>query len=396
LNKVPNGSGLLATPYRIAGVVLGHRPEVRHLRQRHRQQVVGQRDRACRIGLVIHDRERLTPVALPGEQPVLQVVRSPARADPVPLQPLDALRPVHLIQVGQQPLGEGGDAQHPLPQRPAVHRVVADRATALVGHLLVGQHGAQARAPVHDLLRQVGQPVRVDGVRLLGRGQVPPGPAVRGGAAARGEFGDQLGDRPGPAAGTRGRVVPAVEDAQEDPLRPAVVGRVAGHDLAPAVVRQAETSQLAAHDVGVLPHGHGRVLAGVDGVLLGGQPEGVEAEGVQHVVAGHAQVTAEHVGADVAQRVADVQPDAAGVREEVEQVELRPPGLRAASAGQGARGVRREEGTLSFPALLPAPLDRAGQPRVVPERRPVLVHGSSRLAAGNEKSPSGVRGCRAD
>ena len=369
--------------HRVAGVVLRYRPEIRHLRQRHRQHVIGQRDRPGRVGLVVDDGERLAPVALPGEQPVLQVVGAAARADPVPLQALDVLRPVHLVQVGQQPLGERGDAQHPLPQRPAVHRVVADRAAALGGHLLVGQHGAQPRAPVDDLLRQVGQPVRVDGVGPLARGQIRPGPAVRGGALARGELGDQVADRARPVSR---RVVPAVEDAQEDPLRPAVVGGVAGHDLAPAVVRQTQPAQLAAHDGGVLPDGDGRVLAGVDRVLLGGQPEGVEAERVQHVMAGHAQVAAEHVGADIAQRMPHVQPDAAGVREEVQQVELDPPGFAP---------VLRVEGALPFPALLPAQLDLAGQPCVVPERRLVLSHGFS-LDPQERKSPSRMRGCRAD
>ena len=370
--------------HRVAGVVLRHRPEIRHLRQRHRQHVIGQRDRPGRVGLVVDDGERLAPVALPGEQPVLQVVGAAARADPVPLQALDVLRPVHLVQAGQQPLGERGDAQHPLAQRPAVHRVVADRAAALGGHLLVGQHGAQPGAPVDDLLRQVGQPVRVDGVGPLGRGQIRPGPAVRGGAPARGELGDQVADRAGPVS--RG-VVPAVEDAQEDPLRPAVVGRVAGHDLASAVVRQSQPAQLAAHDGGVLPHGDGRVLAGVDRVLFGGQPEGVEAERVQHVMSGHAQVAAEHVGADVAQRMPHVQPDAAGVREEVQQVELRPPGDLGEALGQRAGRVPRLEGALAFPALLPAQLDLAGQPCVVPERRCLFSHGFS-VGPQGRKSPS--------
>ena len=329
----------------------------------------------ARVGLVVDDGERLAPVALPGEQPVLQVVGTPARADPVPLQALDVLRPVHLVQAGQQPFGVRGDAQHPLAQRPAVHRVVADRAAALVGHLLVGQHRAQARAPVDDLLRQVGQPVRIDGVGPLGRGQIAPGAAVRRGAPARRILGDQVGDRAGPFGH---RVVPAVEDAQEDPLRPAVVGRIAGHDLAAVIVRQPQPAQLAAHDVRVPPDGDGRVLAGVDRVLLGGQPEGVEAERVQHVAAGHALVAAEHVGADVAQRMPDVQPDAAGVREEVEQVELGP---------RGGAGILGAEGAFSLPALLPAPLDLAGQPRVVPERRSVFSHGFSRWSAGNEKAP---------
>ena len=45
--------------------------------------VVGQRDRTV---LVVHDRERLTPVALPAEQPVAQLVgdRALARARRAP------------------------------------------------------------------------------------------------------------------------------------------------------------------------------------------------------------------------------------------------------------------------------------------------------------------------
>ena len=85
-----------------------------------------------------------------------------------------------------------------------------------------------------------------------------------------------------------------------------------------------------------------------------------------------------------------MQPDAAGVRKEVEQVELGPPGLGAESGGQSAAGqdtsrVRRVEGPLPFPAVLPAQLDLARQPSVIPERRPVLVHRPSYLPAGNEK-----------
>jgi hypothetical protein len=126
------------------------------------------------------------------------------------------------------------------------------------------------------------------------------------------------------------------------------------------------------------------VLAGVDGVLLGGQPEGVEAEGVQYVMPGHAQVPPEHVGADVAQRVTDVQPDAAGIGEEVDQVELGPPGHAAEPGRQGAvrervralgaGRVRGVEGALALPPVLPAQLDLVRQPRVVPEARRPLVH----------------------
>ena len=63
--------------------------------------------------------------------------------------------------------------------------------------------------------------------------------------------------------------------------------------------------------------GDARMLAGLHGVLLGRQAEGVVAHGVQHVLALHAVVAADHVGGEVAQRVADVQALAGRVREHV-------------------------------------------------------------------------------
>ena len=50
------------------------------------------------------------------------------------------------VEVIQQPVGIGGDPQHPLAQRAALDRVVAALGTrALVGvnDFLVGQHGAE-------------------------------------------------------------------------------------------------------------------------------------------------------------------------------------------------------------------------------------------------------------
>ena len=74
-----------------------HRRVVRHVGQLDRQRRLGQRVRTA-VG-VVHDRERLTPVPLPREEPVAQLV-------------LDAGLPAAL---GGQPLGDGllgrGDAQ---------------------------------------------------------------------------------------------------------------------------------------------------------------------------------------------------------------------------------------------------------------------------------------------
>ena len=67
------------------------------------------------------------------------------------------------------------------------------------------------------------------------------------------------------------------------------------------------------------------MLAGVDRVLLGRQPERVVSEGVEDMVAGHPQVPRVHVGADVAERVPYMQPGTARVGEHVERVELAAP-----------------------------------------------------------------------
>ena len=70
---------------------------------------------------------------------------------------------------------------------------------------------------------------------------------------------------------------------------------------------ESEPAQLTAEvdDICVSP-GAG-VRAGLYGVLLGRQSEGVEAQRVQHIASGHPEVPGIDVGRDVAQWVADVQ-----------------------------------------------------------------------------------------
>ena len=65
--------------------------------------------------------------------------------------------------------------------------------------------------------------------------------------------------------------------------------------------------------------------AGLLGVLLGRQAEGVPAHRVHHAAAPHPLIAADDVGGRVALGMADVQPVAAGVGEHVEDVELFGP-----------------------------------------------------------------------
>ena len=131
---------------------------------------------------------------------------------------------------------------------------------------------------------------------------------------------------------------------------------------------EAERPQLAAHVGDVRLGRDPRVLAGLHRVLLGRQAEGVVAHRVQHVVAGHPLVAGVDVGADVAERVADVEPVAAGVREHVEHVELRAgPATCSKPSASGPVGFGRANVSSRLPAVLPAQLDLRGEGRVVPE-----------------------------
>ena len=166
-------------------------------------------------------------------------------ADPVALHRLQRVGPVQPVEVVEQAVGVGGDAHHPLAHVALEHREVAAVAAAVGGDLLVGQHRAQARAPVHRRVGDVGQPVPSITSALLGRGQLRPR-AGRRLARPRLELGAQLGDRPGRPPPSGGGVVPRVEDLQEDPLRPPVVGRVGGLDRSAPVVAQPQPAQLPA------------------------------------------------------------------------------------------------------------------------------------------------------
>ena len=174
--------------------------------------------------------------------------------------------------------------------------------------LLVGQHGAQGRAPIDRGLDLVGQAMLV-AIALDGLGPL------------LGDFvGDrQFGDRP---AFLLLGVEPGVEEHQEDELRPAEIAHVGGGQFAVPVVAEAEHLQLAA-EVADVALGRGpRMGAGLLGVLLGGQPEGVPAHRVHDAVAPHAAVAADDVGGRIALRMADVQAVAAGIGEHVQDIHL--------------------------------------------------------------------------
>ena len=177
-----------------------------------------------------------------------------AAADPVPLDRLERVGPFEGVQVLEQPVRVGGDAQHPLAQPAAVDGVVPDLRAALDGHLLVGQDRPQPRAPVDRRLVEVGEAVGVDHPPPLDRVELAPRLAVGVRRRVRRadallELLDQGLDGPrGPPVG----VEPGPEQLQEDPLGPPVVPRVGGGERTTGVVGQPEPPELPPHGVDVL------------------------------------------------------------------------------------------------------------------------------------------------
>ena len=236
-------------------------------------------------------------------------------ADPVALHRQHPLGPVldqlHLVE---QLLGVVGDLEEPLLERARLDLGAAALALAL-DDLLVGQHGLVVRAPVDGRLTLVGEPL--------------------------------------------------FEEAQEQPLCPAVVLRLAGRDLARPVDRPAHALHLLpdARDVAA---GDGAGMAALlDCRVLGRQTERVIAHRSQHAEAVAAAEVRDHVAERVVLDVPHVQL-ARGVRQHLQDVGV----LAGRFRGAGGR-VGHDECVVGSPAGLPLLLDRLG---LVPLPLAVLAH----------------------
>ena len=166
-------------------------------------------------------------------------------ADPVALHDAHFLRPaVEAVERLQQILGKFGDAEVPL-RHLALLDQRARAPAAAVDHLLVGEHGAIDRIPVH--LAELA----LDQARA--------------------------------------------QEVEEHLLLVLVVGRVAGRDLARPVERQPHRLELRLHRRDVLVGPRLRMDLALHGGVLRRHAEGVPAHGMQHVETHGALVARDHV-----------------------------------------------------------------------------------------------------
>ena len=239
-----------------------------------------------------------------------------AATNPVALYLFEALAPVHLLQSVDQTLGVGRYAQAPLAHQFALDGIAAAHRQA-VDNLIVSQHRTQLGAPVDRYVGKVGQTiVHKQVLTLFLAHRVPLGGTV----VALLELGNQLTYGAGLL---KLLVVIVVEELQECPLRPFVVGGVAGAHLAVPVKAETYLVQLLTIAVDVLLSGDGRMLARLDCILLGRQAVGVISHRVQDVEATQPLVAGIDVAGYVAQRVADVQPRPRRIGEHIEHIIMR-------------------------------------------------------------------------
>ena len=255
-------------------------------------------------------------------------LRALGAPDPVALHGLDVLGPADGVQVVEQPVRVVGDAEEPLLELARLHGRAAALA-APVDHLLVRQHRGVLGTPVDRRVAAVRQP--------------------------------------------------ALEQPQEDPLRPAVVARLVRAELARPVDRDPPLAELALEGGDRRLGGSPGVLAGLDRVVLRRQPERVVAHRVQHPMA-RAPV---EVGDRVADRIVLQVPDvglAGRVRQHLEHVGL-PVRRVIVVVGHLPRA-------LALPDRLPFRLDRARVVAVLGGHRggEVIARWQSRFSVCNTNS----------
>ena len=209
-------------------------------------------------------------------------LRAGGPANPVALLGLDPVDKVHGVQPVNELLGVGGNLQHPLGFLLADYRRAAPLADAL-DDLLVSQHALAGGAPVHRHGGLIGQTVLV-----------------------------QL---------------------EENPLSPLVVIGVSGVHTPVPVEGVAQHVELPGEVFDVLLGDDGGGDVVFDGEVLGGQAEGIVADGQQDIVAVHPLLPGDHVHGGVGPGVAHMEPGGGGIGELHQAVEL-GPGI-AVFAGEG-------------------------------------------------------------
>ena len=125
-----------------------------------------------------------------------------------------------------------------------------------------------------------------------------------------------------------------LEHLEEDPLRPLVVLRIGGVHAAIPIEAVAQHFQLLGEVLDVVLGNNGGMDMVLDGVVLRGQAEGIEADGEQNVIALHALLAGDDIHSREGAGMTHMQTLTGGIGELNESIEL-----GALVAGDGGVGL---------------------------------------------------------
>ena len=103
-------------------------------------------------------------------------------------------------------------------------------------------------------------------------------------------------------------VIPRPEHLEECPLRPLVIVGIRGAEFPLPVIREANTVKLAAVAGDILEGRLLRMLAGLDGILLGGKAKSIIAHRMQDIKTFKSLITGEYIAGYVTERMTDMEP----------------------------------------------------------------------------------------
>ena len=255
-------------------------------------------------------------------------LRSLGTSNPVALGFLDGIAPVEMIQPVEEALAVGTDAQTPLAHLLLLHRKSATDAQTL-RHFVVGEHGAKCRTPVHHRLAEVGDAVVHQHIVTLLLVHLLPF------SSSEGKFLTACGIQPfcslflemrhklgnGLCLLTTVAEITVVH-LLEGPLCPLVVLGITGADFAVPVKAEPDFIQLPAIACNILVGRLLRMLAGLDGILLGRQTIGIVTHRVEDIEAFQTLVARIDVAGDVSKGMTHMQTGSRRIGEHVEDVEL--------------------------------------------------------------------------
>src|SRR5688500_1423470 len=118
-------------------------------------------------------------------------------------------------------------------------------------------------------------------------------------------------------------VVPAVEQLQEDPLGPLIIGRIAGAKFPAPVETETDIIHLPAKIIDVLFGAHSRMHPMFNGILFGRQTKGIIAHRMQYIKAFQSFIPAVYITGNITQRMAYMQSGTTGIGKHIQYIILR-------------------------------------------------------------------------